>query len=218
MAKKSKFKPPRIFDKPLTFAIRSAMSLPLIAGVDASVRAAGAAGRAFATSFMNRRRIGRAHAHLAEAFPELDKDARHELAIKSYEHLFKLGTELCFAPRLLTEDGWARHVLLGDSGAECDIGLAMRLVQDRAFLHIDVVARVVGAGQLYIIADLAFEGDIADQPTVGFRVKPGHVACVGIAVRVAVRHIKDQREIVAAGKGGLSVTSSDLRKNSLRWW
>jgi KDO2-lipid IV(A) lauroyltransferase len=116
MAKKKKFKLPRIFDEPLTFAIRSAMSLPLIAGVDASVRTAGELGRSFATSFINRKRIGRAHEHLAEAFPEIDKDARYELAIQSYEHLFKLGTELCFAPRLLTEDGWTKHILLGDCG------------------------------------------------------------------------------------------------------
>ncbi len=114
MAKKKKFKFPRLFDKPLTLAVRSAMSLPLIAGVDSSVRMAGKLGRSFATSFMNKARIRRAHDHLAEAFPELDSVARNELAINSYEHLFKLGAELCFAPRLLTEDAWPRHILLGD--------------------------------------------------------------------------------------------------------
>ena len=114
MAARKKFKLPRFFDPPLTFAIRSAMSLPIVMGIDSAVDGAGALGRTFAGSRLNRKRLARAEEHLAEAFPDLDPERRRELAIDSYEHLFKLGAEISFAPRMLTEDGWTRHLVLGD--------------------------------------------------------------------------------------------------------
>lgn len=93
-------------------ALRSAMTVPLLAGCPASMAGAAAVGRRFAQAGFNRGRLERATANIQMAIPELDDDAARELAIKAYEHLLELATEICFMPRFLNEDGWSRHVEL----------------------------------------------------------------------------------------------------------
>lgn len=93
-------------------ALRSAMSLPLAAGCDGSMRAARVMGRSFAKAPFNRKRLDRASDNILQAMPDLEADQRLEMAIKGYEHLFELAAEVAFAPRLLNEDGWTRHVEL----------------------------------------------------------------------------------------------------------
>jgi Kdo2-lipid IVA lauroyltransferase/acyltransferase len=114
VAKKRKFKVPRILEVPATAAIRGAISLPLIAGPTVSRELAAAAARFWAERRMNRKRLQRGIDHLVEAFPSWDVDQRRELAIKAYEHLFMLGTEIAFAPRLFTDQGWTKHLKLAD--------------------------------------------------------------------------------------------------------
>lgn len=95
----------------------------------------------------------------------------------------------------------------------------MLFVQDRPFLHVDMAPRLALSGQFHIVADLALEADIANQAVVRFRVEPRQVARVRVAIGVAVGDVKDQDEIVSAGKGRHWVTSgvllSCLRKKSL---
>lgn len=112
--KKKRFRTPRVLHAPLTVVLRSALDVALIAGMRPTAEAACAAGMAFAASPLNRKRLARAESHIAEAFPQLGDEARRELALRSYEHLFTLGAEIAFAPRLLSEDSWSAHLAFGE--------------------------------------------------------------------------------------------------------
>jgi len=70
--------------------------------------------RAYARLPSSRKRVARAVRNLAVAFPDWDRDRIDAYARGAYEHLFALGTEMAQGPHLLTEDGWHRHVALGD--------------------------------------------------------------------------------------------------------
>lgn len=94
--------------------LRTAMMLPQIAGPSNSLETARVLGRAFGGMPFNRKRIDRATEHLGLAIPNIDKPARRELALRSYEHMAMLAVELAFLPRVLSEDAWTRHVRVGD--------------------------------------------------------------------------------------------------------
>ena len=111
-------------------AIRTAISLPLAMGVESSIAAARDIGEWFATSRINRKRFPRALGNLREAFPDMPEDELRAIAVASYQHLFQLGVEVCFAPRLITEEGWARHLHLDDVAA----GLKPLLTEDPCIL------------------------------------------------------------------------------------
>jgi len=113
MSRKRK-KLPTWLHSPLYLAIRAAM-VPLgTLDLAESVRVARAGARAFALAPFNRKRVTRACDNLAVAFPGWTREHRMEYAIKSYEHLFTLAVEASVMPRLLNEDGWSRHVRLGN--------------------------------------------------------------------------------------------------------
>lgn len=114
---KHKRKTPTWLQTPFYLAIRSAMSIPLVAGPGPSIHAASAFGRRFANLKANRKRLDRARDHLAIAFPDWSDERRREHAVRAYQHLFTLGAELAFLPRLMNEDNWPRHVLVDDAGA-----------------------------------------------------------------------------------------------------
>ncbi len=84
-----------------------AMPLPTV------LRAGKMIGRRFGGSKMNRKRVGFAVDRLGIAMPELCDDQRHELVLRSYEHLAMLAIELAVMPRYLTEDAWSDYVELG---------------------------------------------------------------------------------------------------------
>lgn len=102
--------------RPLATVARSILAAPLVLPVDQSSRVARALARAFATSRLNRKKLPRAIENLRDAFPEWPEERVHRTAIGAYEHLFQLGVELVYAPRLITEDGFFRHMRLGDLG------------------------------------------------------------------------------------------------------
>lgn len=85
------------------------MSVPLVAGLGPSLSVA--RGIAGAYPRLQKRRFARTVAHLAEAFPAWPREHVEETARRCYAHLFQLGVELLFAPRLLTEEGHARHLV-----------------------------------------------------------------------------------------------------------
>lgn len=97
--------------RPLTVALRSALTPPLAVGLDPARRAAESLGRSWAGAPFNRGRLQRALDHLAFAMPHLSDEARRDLAVRSYGHLFKLGVEFAYTPRLLN-DGWSQHLFL----------------------------------------------------------------------------------------------------------
>ena len=75
-------------------------------------------------------------------------------------------------------------------------------VEDRAFLDIDVEAlgrlTVLPARHEDVVAHLALDADISDQSVHGFGVDARQVAGVRVAVGVAVGHVEQQHEVVAA--------------------
>ncbi|MEO1007617.1 MAG: lysophospholipid acyltransferase family protein [Planctomycetota bacterium] len=81
-----------------------------------------AAGRRFALLPSNRSRLARAQEHLGVAFPDLDVDARRELAIAAYQHLFVLAAEIARCPRTLNVDSLLGHVEL------CDVAKGLRTI------------------------------------------------------------------------------------------
>lgn len=103
---------PAALDTPAYWLLRGALSLPLLAGPRPSLEAARSLGKAFACLPLNRKRLERASEHLRFACPEFTDAQRLEHAVRSYEHLFMLGVEISFAPRLMSEDAWIRHVEL----------------------------------------------------------------------------------------------------------
>ncbi|MBS0190845.1 MAG: hypothetical protein U0573_02995 [Phycisphaerales bacterium] len=94
-------------------AFRSAITLPLTAGLAHSQSVARALGAGFAGLPFNKRHIRRAHQNLEIAFPENSREQNQALAVAAYEHLAQLGIELAFTPRLINHDGWSQHVTLG---------------------------------------------------------------------------------------------------------
>ncbi len=58
-------------------------------------------------------RFRRAEENLRLAFPEWDEARIHACAQGCYEHLFRLGVEMLYVPRLINPDGFARHLHFG---------------------------------------------------------------------------------------------------------
>ena len=98
----------------LTSLARLGLTFPLAAGPWAATCAGAAVGRFFASARFNRKRVNRALEHLAQAFPEWPQERRRRYAALAYEHMFKLGVELTFTPRLLNEDSFLDRVALGE--------------------------------------------------------------------------------------------------------
>lgn len=111
---KKKFHPPTWLHGPLSVAVRSLIAAPLVAGLTPSLAAARSLARTYASLPSSRKRLDRAIAHLRIAFPDWSEDRRRQTAIASYEHLFQVAVEVAYAPRLLSTDGWFRHVRLGN--------------------------------------------------------------------------------------------------------
>lgn len=97
---------------PAYWAMRGALSLPLLAGPRPALEAARSLGRGFARMPFNRKRLERAAEHIRMARPDWDEATRIECAVRSYEHLFMLGVEVSYTPRLMSDDAWIRHVEL----------------------------------------------------------------------------------------------------------
>jgi len=123
---KKKLHPPTWLHGPLSVAVRSLIAAPLVAGLTPSLAAARALARTYASLPANRKRLDRALSHLRIAFPEWDADRRRQTAVASYEHLFQVAVEIAYAPRLLSADGWCRHVRLGHVEAALPPMLASR--------------------------------------------------------------------------------------------
>lgn len=98
-------------DRPLYYAIRGAIASMGVVSVNDAVRSARALGRTFAK--FEPKRVRRAMDALHVAFPDMPEDQRHTHAIQAYEHLFTLGVEMAFTPRLVTRDAWSDRVRMG---------------------------------------------------------------------------------------------------------
>ena len=95
-----------------------------------------------------------------------------------------------------------RHEPSSLSRPDRDIGLAMLLVEDGAFLDIDRVAGVAALGDLGVVADLAFQTDVGDEALVRLGIEARQIAGVRVAIGIAVRDVEQENEIVAMGQAG----------------
>lgn len=107
-----KQKIPAFLHQPLYYAVRAAMGAMLTGDLEANLRWARAAGRAW--SKFESKRVKRAMDSIAVAFPDMPEGERRRRAIESYEHLFMLGVETAYTPRLINHDGWSERVRVGN--------------------------------------------------------------------------------------------------------
>lgn len=113
--------------EPLSGVMRAALGSPMLGALPAMADLAGGLGRTFGAARLNRKRLARADENLREVFPQWDADERRHHALAAYEHLFRLGVELAFSPRLLNRDGWVNQLILPDRLPEL-----RRMITDRA--------------------------------------------------------------------------------------
>lgn len=111
---RKKRKLPEWMHGPASVALRSALGVPLIFGFDDAHAAIKPLSRAYAA--LNAKRTIRAEQHLQVAFPEMSAEKRREIALHGWEHLFTLGLEFAFAPRLLNTETWPRYIDIGHIG------------------------------------------------------------------------------------------------------
>lgn len=97
---------------PVYSAIRGLTTLAGAGDLAGTLGVARRAGRAWGSARFTRGRRRRAEENLAVAFPGMSAAERTEVAIRSYEHLFMLGVEMIYTPRLLSHEGWAGRVEL----------------------------------------------------------------------------------------------------------
>lgn len=97
--------------QPAYVGIRGAISALLSFGLEADLVGADRLSKVFAER--NRKRLGRAIDNLTVAYPQWDGQRVHDTAVAAYSHLFRLGVEVAYAPRLLSEDNWSRHMAIG---------------------------------------------------------------------------------------------------------
>lgn len=111
MAKRKK-KLPQYLHQPAYIAIRALLGAMLTGDIEANMRTARALGRAWGR--FERKRLQRAMDNIAVAFPGMSLEEREHHALQAYEHLFMLGIETAYTPRLLNHDGWSDRVRVGD--------------------------------------------------------------------------------------------------------
>lgn len=112
MSKRRRRQLPPILQLPLYYAIRAAIGTLTVGDLEANLRTARALGRAYGR--FEKKRIRRAMDNIAVAFPDMSSDELEAHAIQSYEHLFMLGVETAYTPRLMNLDGWSERVRVGD--------------------------------------------------------------------------------------------------------
>src|ERR1700686_1016034 len=107
---------------------------------------------------------------------------------------------------------WVEAFLLGDLvllGPDRRIGLAVLLVKDRPLRDVDCETRLAALGKFNGVANLELEADIGDEALIGLGVEPRQVAGIRVSVRVAVRYIEQDDEIVAVGERAHAGVSSE---------
>lgn len=98
-------------------AMRTGVGLIQVAGIEPSMRFLRRAGELYARSRIGRSRVRRAEENIRVCFPDWDADLVHEYAVESMRHLCCIAAELAMSSRLLSREGYAAHVELGDMSA-----------------------------------------------------------------------------------------------------
>ncbi len=101
-----------LLEHPIAAAIRGALTIPHVVGFEGATSIARGLGSLYPS--LQPRRFQRAVDHLRIAFPDWTDDRRRATAVATYQHLFRLGIEILFAPRLITKEGFTRHIDMGE--------------------------------------------------------------------------------------------------------
>ena len=113
---------------PITMALRTAMTAFQMFGLEASLDEMDRLGRTFAATPINRKQLRRCKNRIAFAFPDWDDRRVEHVARGVWGHLFQLGAEMLYTPRLLSIDNWVRHVSFGKASEAFSEVLANRPV------------------------------------------------------------------------------------------
>lgn len=108
---RKKHLPPAV-EWPIAAALRAAMGTPLLLGLDNARRIADGLGALYPK--LQGKRFERAVRNLSDAFPDWTDERRRLVAVGCYQHVFKLAVEILYAPRLITEEGFAQHLFFAD--------------------------------------------------------------------------------------------------------
>lgn len=101
----------KVLQRPIYVAARAGIAAVSIPSLRFSRETARQMGGLYARTCP--RHMKRARANISAAFPDWDARRVEDVALKSHEHLFMFAAEFAYIPRLLTEDGWARHITPG---------------------------------------------------------------------------------------------------------
>jgi KDO2-lipid IV(A) lauroyltransferase len=112
VGKRRKHLPP-VVEVPLAAGIRLAMTPALLMGLPGACSAARSLGALYPA--LQPSRFQRAVRNLRDAFPLWNRDRVEETARRCYQHLFQLGAELLFVPRLVTREAYGRHLVFDKS-------------------------------------------------------------------------------------------------------
>lgn len=127
--RKAKRKGPSPLDPVVYAGVRGLLAATQIAGETESTRFMRSLGGVFGNLPFNRKRLDRAVANIAWCFPWWSEEERVACAVESYRHLFSLIPEVGAGPRVITPDGYSKHVVLGDMS-----GVLRELIADRPVL------------------------------------------------------------------------------------
>lgn len=99
---------PLALDASLSWAARMALTPILCAGLPSARRGAQALGSMYPR--LQPSRFQRAVSNLRDAYPDASEPELVERATDAYRHLFELAVEFAYVPRLITEEGFTRHL------------------------------------------------------------------------------------------------------------
>lgn len=98
---------------PISLALRTGMTAAQVFGLEASLDEMDRAGRTFARLPFNKKQLRRCKDRVRFAFPEWEEDRIAHVAEGVWGHLFQLGAEMLYTPRLVTSESWMRHASFG---------------------------------------------------------------------------------------------------------
>ncbi|MDX2131992.1 MAG: lysophospholipid acyltransferase family protein [Planctomycetota bacterium] len=123
MGRTKKHAPPWI-EWPAAALIRSAMFGPLVIGLDPARHVARSLGTLYPG--LQPSRFQRAVRNLRDAYPEWSDEQVRRTAVGAYQHLFQLGVEFMYTPRLITSEGFPRHLIFTQIGGALEHMLSTR--------------------------------------------------------------------------------------------
>lgn len=112
--KKRKRRLPTWTHPALYAALRGAIGLSAVAGIERSIVGVRALADAYARLPLNKRRMDRAIDNILWCFPDLERHEAEVWAVEAYRNLFTLAVEIANTPRLIDYTTFFSHIELSD--------------------------------------------------------------------------------------------------------